>query len=252
MRFATISDIHANQDALIAVFEDIEDRGIEDVICLGDVVGYGPEPIECIELVRERCSNVLMGNHDWALLEEPLGFNAIAAQAIYCHRSELDHGCLGQVRCGAHIEYLKNRPQTYERGDLLFVHASPRYPLIEYILETDVAYGPSEKIKANMDLISNVCFVGHSHRGGVMTEDYKWYNALSLEDGFDVSEGKYIVNDGSVGQPRDSDTRACYVEYDDGRVYFRRVEYDYKKTMKKIHDTGCLHSICADRLAEGR
>ncbi|MHC4200501.1 MAG: metallophosphoesterase family protein, partial [Planctomycetota bacterium] len=89
MKRAIISDLHANTDALEAVFEDIADRGIEDIVCLGDIVGYGPEPAECIRLVREKCRVVLMGNHDYALLTVPYGFNPVAAQAIQCHRSQL-------------------------------------------------------------------------------------------------------------------------------------------------------------------
>ncbi|MHC4253404.1 MAG: metallophosphoesterase family protein [Planctomycetota bacterium] len=251
MKRAIISDIHANQDALTAVLDDIDDRGIDEIICLGDVVGYGPEPAECIALVRDRCRAVLMGNHDWALMVAPYGFNPIAAEAINCHRSMLENGCLDHKRCEAHLDFLKERPNKLKENGTLYVHASPRDPITEYILETDVAYGPTDKIRENFELIENVCFVGHSHRPGVITPDFKWLKPDEAE-GLDVTGAKHLVNEGSVGQPRDGDPRACYVEWDDGAIFFRRVEYPFRKTMKKIEKLGCLHSYCAERLAEGR
>ena len=87
MKRAIVSDIHANKEAFVAVLDDIEARGIEDIVCLGDIVGYGPEPAECIALAREKCRLTLMGNHDYALLSQPYRFNPVAAQAIRCHRS---------------------------------------------------------------------------------------------------------------------------------------------------------------------
>jgi len=251
MRQAIISDIHANQEALIAVLEDIEDRGIDDIICLGDIVGYGPEPVECITLVQERCRIVLMGNHDYALLKGPEGFNFVAASAIECHKMMLDEGCLGRNRCASHLRYLEERPETYAQEGALYVHASPRDHLVEYILPSDVAYGPSGKITGVFEMIEGVCFVGHSHIPGVVTTDQKWLMPDEA-NGMDVSKGKFIVNDGSVGQPRDNDPRACYVEFVDGTVLYHRVEYDVAKTMKKITDGGCLHPICSKRLEKGK
>jgi diadenosine tetraphosphatase ApaH/serine/threonine PP2A family protein phosphatase len=192
-----------------------------------------------------------MGNHDYALLTVPFGFNPVAAQAIECHRSMLEGGCLDHRRCGAHLEFLKNRPMRHEEGGRLYVHASPRDPLSEYVLESDVAYGPNAKITEIFDKIAGVCLVGHSHRPGVVTPDFRWLRPGEA-DGLDVSGGKFVVNEGSVGQPRDGDPRACYVELADGRVHFHRVEYPFRKTMEKIERTGCLHSYCAERLAAGR
>ncbi len=264
MKRAIISDIHANADALEAVFEDIADRGIEDIVCLGDIVGYGPEPAECIRLVREKCRVVLMGNHDYALLTVPYGFNPVAAQAIECHRSQLTDGCMDHKKCDGHLEFLKGLPMKHQEDGALYVHASPRDPLSDYVLESDVAYGPSKKIVEIFEKIEGVCFVGHSHRPGVVTRaspdgwkgtppgpEFRWLHPEEAE-GLDVTKGKFVVNEGSVGQPRDGDPRACYVEWSDGRIHYHRVEYPFRKTMMKIEETGCLHSFCAERLAVGK
>lgn len=251
MRRAIISDIHANQEALRAVLDDIESRGIHDIICLGDLVGYGPEPAECIELVRQHCRVVLMGNHDYALLTVPYGFNPVAAKSIECHRSRLQGACMDHTRCNGYLEFLKNRPMKHEEDGVLYVHASPRDPLSEYVLESDVAYGPSAKIVGIFEKFTGVCFVGHSHKPGVITRDFKWLQPAQA-DGLNAVETRCLVNEGSVGQPRDGDPRACYVEWDDGRIFFHRVEYPFRKTMAKIEATGCLHSYCAERLALGK
>lgn len=251
MRRAIISDIHANQEALRAVLEDIESRGIGEIVCLGDLVGYGPEPVECIELVRKSCRFTLMGNHDYALLTVPYGFNKVAAMSIECHRSRLRGACMDRERCDGHIGFLKSLPMKQEEDGVLYVHASPRDPLSEYVLESDVAYGPGAKIIDIFSKFARVCFVGHSHRPGVVTPDFKWLQPGEA-NGLDVTAGKYLVNEGSVGQPRDGDPRACYVEWNDGRIFFHRVEYPFRKTMAKIEATGCLHSYCAERLAAGK
>ena len=107
MRRAIISDIHANRDAFISVLRDIDNRGIQDIVCLGDIVGYGPEPAECIALVQERCRLSLMGNHDYALLTGPRGFNRVAAQAIECNRSMLSGSSLNHKSSSAYLEFLK-------------------------------------------------------------------------------------------------------------------------------------------------
>jgi diadenosine tetraphosphatase ApaH/serine/threonine PP2A family protein phosphatase len=251
MRRAILSDIHANFDALSAVMADIDDRGITDIVCLGDIVGYGPEPAECVSLVKKRCRLVLMGNHDYALLTVPYGFNRVAAQAIECHKSMLTVGCLDHKKCEMHLDFLKNLPTSHEEDGALYVHASPRDHLVDYVLETDVAYGPSPKIKEIFEMLTGVCFVGHSHMPGVVTPDFRWLKPDQAE-GMDVTGIKCIVNEGSVGQPRDHDQRACYVEWNDGKIFYHRVEYPFRKTMQKIEETGCLHSYCAERLAAGK
>jgi diadenosine tetraphosphatase ApaH/serine/threonine PP2A family protein phosphatase len=254
VRRAYISDIHGNSPALEAVFEDIAARGIAEVWCGGDLVGYGPDPERCIEMVAGRCGKCIMGNHDWALLNQALGFNPVASEAIACSRKVMGEKCM--VRPGPGCEawdFLRGLPDGAEDGNLLHVHASPRDRLSEYVLESDVAYGPGRKIREIFEAFQRLCIVGHSHRPGIVTSDFRWIHPREVPDGFRLEPGgKYLVNDGSVGQPRDGDPRACYAELDGDTVFFHRVEYDVHKTMDMIRRIDCLHPICADRLAVGK
>ncbi len=254
MRRAYISDIHGNSPALEAVFEDIRGRGIEEVWCGGDLVGYGPDPERCIEMVAGRCEKCVMGNHDWALLNQPLGFNPVASEAIYCSRQVMGEKCLLKPGPGCEAwDFLRDLPDGAGDEGLLCVHASPRNRLSEYVLESDVAYGPGRKIIEIFEKFERLCVVGHSHRPGIVTPDFQWLRPADVPDGFRLEPGgKYLVNDGSVGQPRDGDKRACYVEQDGDTVHFHRVEYDVEKTVEMIRKIGCLQPVCADRLLVGR
>jgi diadenosine tetraphosphatase ApaH/serine/threonine PP2A family protein phosphatase len=252
MRFAVLSDVHANFDALEAVLADVAGRGIADIVCLGDVVGYGPEPARCIDLVRERSRVCLMGNHDLALITQPYGFNPAAAQAIVCQRRALTDACDDPARCDSAVEWLKARPERHAERGVLFVHASPRDPINEYVLPTDAEPGhPSRKLREIFDMIDGPCFVGHSHYPGLITDDMRWLSPSEAE-GYEPAGRKCVVNDGSVGQPRDRDPRASWVEVADGRICWRRVEYPFRRTMEKILASDCLPRFSAERLAEGR
>jgi diadenosine tetraphosphatase ApaH/serine/threonine PP2A family protein phosphatase len=254
MRRAYVSDIHGNSPALEAVFADIRGRGIEEIWCGGDMVGYGPEPERCIELVAGNCARCIMGNHDWALLNQPLGFNPIATEAIYCNRKIMGEKCMVKPGPGCEAwDFLRDLPDGAEDQGVLYVHASPRDRLGEYVLESDVAYGPGRKIIGIFEEFERLCLVGHSHRPGIVTPDFQWIHPRDCPDGFRLEPGKkYLVNDGSVGQPRDGDNRACYVEQDGDVIHFRRVEYDVEKTARMILDLGCLHPVCAERLKVGK
>jgi diadenosine tetraphosphatase ApaH/serine/threonine PP2A family protein phosphatase len=254
VRRAYISDIHGNAPALEAVLADIDRRGIGEIWCGGDLVGYGPEPERCIELVRARVRRGVMGNHDWALLNAPAGFNPVAAEAIRCNRRMMGEHCLAGVAPGCQAwDYLRGLPDGVEEPGLLQVHASPRDRLSEYVLASDVAYGPSEKIRDIFSRFEGLCVVGHSHRPGVVTPDFRWLCPAELPEGLELEPGrKYLANDGSVGQPRDGDPRACYLEQDGRRLSFHRVEYDCRRTMELIRRSGCLAEVCAARLALGR
>jgi len=135
---------------------------------------------------------------------------------------------------------------------VLLVHGSPRDPVMEYVLESDCWEGsdPSkmEEIFAGFD---QLCFVGHSHRPGVFTEDRCFLSAADVEDGFDISDGRYLINVGSVGQPRDHDPRACYVLYTGDAIYYRRVAYDIERTAEDIRNIPELGDRLADRLYRG-
>jgi diadenosine tetraphosphatase ApaH/serine/threonine PP2A family protein phosphatase len=254
-RLALISDIHANIEALDAVLADIDQRGIKEIWCLGDIVGYGPSPVECLLAVRSRCSFVLMGNHDYAMLRLPLHFNRAAASAIKCHVQLLREWCATTPNGWDMVKFLEDLPLTHKIGDVTFVHSSPRDPLWEYLFVHD-AYDDPDKLDGVFDFIERVCFCGHTHYpGAVMRASNGEYASMPAEgDGFPVTlpvDWKAYVNIGSVGQPRDRDTRACYAELHGSRVIFHRIEYDYRKTMARIAELP-IDPRCATRLAEGR
>ena len=248
---ALISDIHANFAALKAVLADIDKLGtIERIYCLGDVVGYGPYPVECLDLAGERSSLILMGNHEHAVINGPYLFNPRARRAIEWTRERLEQ-CPIDKRTKI-WDLLNNLPTRYEFDDVLLVHGSPRDPVMEYVLESDVWEGAEPtKMEEIFAAFQRLCFVGHSHRPGVFTEDRCFLPSSEVSDGFDISEGKYLINVGSVGQPRDRDPRACYLVYSGDAIYFRRVEYDIDATAEAIYAIEELGDNLGNRLYNG-
>ena len=250
---AFISDIHANMPALEAVLADIARLGsVERILCLGDVIGYGPRPVEALELVASRCKLILMGNHEHAVLHGAFGFHAAAKRAVDWTREQLQEVSPGPRR-KAIWKLLEDLPVRHEIGDLLLVHGSPRDPVMEYVLESDLWEGSdSDKMDQIFAGFPRLCFVGHTHRPGVFTADRCFLPAAELPDGFDISDGgKYLINIGSVGQPRDRDNRACYAVYSGDAVYWRRVAYDIDTTAAQIRATKALDGRFADRLYRG-
>ena len=249
---AFISDIHANLPALQAVLNDIDQRGTVDAIyCLGDVVGYGPQPVECLDLVASRCKTILLGNHEHALLYGAFGFHVAAKRAIDWTR-EVIAKVQPAGRRHALQELIQNLPIRHELGRSLLVHGSPRDPVMEYVLESDLWEGSDpEKIKGIFASFDRLCFVGHTHRPGVFTEDHCFLPASDLEAGFDVSDGRYLINVGSVGQPRDRNRRSCYALFSGDAVYFRRVDYPVDITAEAVRRIPQLDRRFADRLLRG-
>jgi len=249
-RAAIISDIHANLEALEAVFADIDSKGVSEVLCLGDVVGYGIDAEACIDLVQRRCSLCLCGNHDWAVVNSAIGFNPMARQAVELTRQRLTPGRLSLAARRRRWEFVRSLPQRHSRGEWLLVHGSPRDPVTEYIFPEDVDIDPPkmEEILAGFE---HACFVGHTHLPGVFTEGMSFWTPSELGNRFELGQGKVVVNVGSVGQPRDGDVRACYVQVCDGQVVYRRVPYDVQKTMEKIRASR-IDNLCAERLSLGR
>lgn len=250
---AIISDIHDNQEALEAVLADIRRQGIQRIICLGDVVGYGPDPEACIDLVAKNCEWCLSGNHDYAVLTEAAHFNPIAAEAIDCIRERLKPRFADMYnRKHARWRFLESLLLRKQEGDTLYVHGSPRDERNEYITPFDVAYGETPKIVEIFDQTPRLLFVGHSHLPGVITDKFQFITPAEMDYRFPLRNGKLIINVGSVGQPRDGDNRACYVTVTDDELRYHRLVYDYQTTMKKIYDLACINHYCADRLAMGR
>lgn len=242
MRILVISDVHANHEALKSVFADA--GAVDETWCLGDMVGYGPEPNLCVEMIRERPNlTCLLGNHDVALLGRmPLAaFNSEA-------RRSLDFQ--SRVLTADNSDFLRTLPDgTLKRGEVTLVHGSPRDPIWEYVLNTLAA-------RLNFDYFETpFCFVGHAHLQCLFQLDVE-RNRVSMEapkPGEVVTmTPRAIFNPGSVGQPRDRDPRAAYAIYDPIERTWepRRVEYDIPTVQARIRELGMPEKHAA-RLAEG-
>ena len=249
-KYAIISDLHSNVESLTNVFADIRSQGIEDIICLGDVVGYGPQPREVMDMTMRTVRVSLMGNHDEAVLKGAKNFNAWAREAIDWTREEV------QVKDGKEKErwaYLKRMPLSFQTNGLYFVHGSPRQPTIEYILREDIYNGAYDKFDEIFASFEKVLFVGHSHTPCIINEDLDYVTPAEIEHNFTYTRDKrkVIVNVGSVGQPRDNDTRACYVVVDENTITYRRVEYDVDSVVAKIKAVERLSDNLGLRLKKG-
>ena len=251
MATAIISDIHSNIDALRAVFDDIDRRGVERVVCLGDIIGYGPNPCECIDLVSERCAWSLMGNHDFAVLYEPTSFNASAETAAFWTRRQLELEPDDSART-RRWNYLGNLRVREISDGAIWVHGSPRRPINEYIFPDDVITAPS-KIAQIFNRIEQRCFVGHTHITGVFTDEPEFYPPADLDGVYPFNDSeKCVINPGSVGQPRDRDSRSSYTVLHDDHVEFVRVNYDVQTVTDKIRAIPQLNDFLGLRLLDGR
>jgi diadenosine tetraphosphatase ApaH/serine/threonine PP2A family protein phosphatase len=246
LRAAVISDVHSNQPALEATLEAIDEAGVEEVWCLGDVVGYGAQPDACADLIQRRCEVCLAGNHDLAVLGglDIATFSETAAVAVEWTRENVS---------AATMEFLRGlEPATARAGVGLF-HASPSDPIWEYVLSTDQAETGLNAQEQRIGL------VGHSHialfftrpdgarRGDTQGAQAGDGAVLALES------GDWLLNPGSVGQPRDSDPRAAWLELDTEQwtAHYHRVPYDVATAAETILAAGLPNQL-AERLAAGR
>jgi predicted phosphodiesterase len=255
---AIVSDIHGNAIALGAVLEDIIRQNCDEVYCLGDIVGYGPEPRDCVDYAMEFAACIL-GNHDQGVLVDPEGFSSGAERAIFWTRAQLQQSCEGN---GAEHDalsesqqkrwnFLCELPRVIREGDVLYVHGSARFPLSEYVFPEDVLN--RKKIYEIFEFIPSVCFQGHTHVPGIFTESCEFKRPDEVTAGYDIGgKQKLMINVGSVGQPRDGDPRACYVTLEDGVIRFHRVEYAVEVVASKIHAITELDQFLGDRLLQGR
>jgi predicted phosphodiesterase len=335
VRIAIVSDIHANATAFEAVLAHAKAIGYDQMVCLGDVIGYGPDPVECIDLVRRHCEWTLLGNHDFASIYEPTNFNAVAARAVFWTRAEAFEGGWLKRRLAA-LEAARDAgelgPDAFaesrdaelradrERDDFMHsiyprrtllgryvcVHASPSRPVNEYLFSADVLQG-ERKLKRNFDLLQlpvrdeaglaiveddgrprmrrASAIVGHTHCPGFILElgrdplagddeaapadgRYEWepfdtgVSEWSPGDAELPPGSRFILNPGSVGQPRDGDPRSSYVMLDVGegeaqdRFTFHRVEYDVSATqarLKALQAAGApLNDWLWERLEKGQ
>jgi diadenosine tetraphosphatase ApaH/serine/threonine PP2A family protein phosphatase len=243
MRCALIADIHANLTAFTAVLADIEQKGgVDEIWCLGDIVGYGPDPCQCLELLRKYNHVCVAGNHDWAAIGkvDTTYFNPMAAAACQWTAKQLSPG---------DIYYLEKLPLTIEKGDFLLVHGSPMEPIWEYVISTGIAARNFSFLKLPY------CLVGHSHVPVVFREEGGSCLTVPLSPGIGLALGtsRMIINPGGVGQPRDGDPRASYAIYDSEGQIIRlyRIPYDISATQDKMMQAGLpIHLIT--RLKEGR
>ncbi|HJT78656.1 MAG TPA: metallophosphoesterase family protein [Gemmataceae bacterium] len=246
---AIISDIHANLEALRAVLDDIAQYQVEGIYCLGDVIGYGPNPRECLDLVMQ-CAVTLLGNHDQAAMFDPSCFNPTAERAIQWTRQQLEAPGQARAQQEARWEFLSERPIRHREEGYLFVHGSPRNPVNEYIFPEDIYH--VRKMEQIFAAVERYCFQGHTHVPGVFTETLQFLGPEEIDYVHKLDGRKTLCNVGSVGQPRDGDWRACYVLLDDDTIYYRRVEYDVESTIQKIYAVPELDNFLGDRLREGR
>ena len=246
---AIISDIHSNLEALQAVLEDIAQYNVEATYCLGDVIGYGPNPRECLDLVMD-CQIVLLGNHDQAVMFDPMQFNPTAERAIQWTRKQLEAPGQNRQQQERRWEFLAERPMRHREDPFLYVHGSARNPINEYVFPEDI-YSP-RKMEQIFALVERYCFQGHTHVPGVFTEELEFFAPEEIGWAYQLDARKVLINVGSVGQPRDGDWRACYAILDEDTIYDRRVEYDVETTIQKIYDIPELENFLGDRLREGR
>ena len=246
---AIISDIHSNLEGLEVVLADIQSQGISEIFCLGDVIGYGPNPRECIDKIAKNVEVCILGNHDQGALFDPEGFSSGAERAIFWTREQLETKD-GDPNAAKRWDFLAELPRNYQEGNRMFVHGSPRNPLNEYVFPEDI-YN-TKKFEKLFALIRDVCFVGHTHIPGVFTESRRFVRPQEIGNKYVIGEEKVLINVGSVGQPRDGDPRSCYVVLDDDVVRFRRTDYPREQTIAKIYAIRELDDFLGDRLKEGQ
>lgn len=250
MKRAIISDIHGNFEALTAVLEFIDTLSVDQIVCLGDIIGYGPDPLKCLDLVMQRCKLTILGNHDQAAIFDPEGFNPVAMRAIFWTREqlELETGEKADLRW----DFLGELPRSHDEGKYLFVHGSPRDPTNEYVFPEHVY--DRNRMEALLKRFEQYCFQGHTHIPGVFKASGTFVQPSHHDNRFKLDAEKCMINVGSVGQPRDEDYRPCFVvlDTDENMVHYHRVEYDAEITRQKIHAVPDLDNMLGDRLLTGR
>lgn len=240
MKTAIVSDIHGNLDAFEKVLADIDNLQINHIICLGDCIGYGPEPEAVIHEVRKRKLPTIVGNHELAVLDRQHldWFNPMARSSV-----EKSIAMLSE----ASIDFIQQLPKTYVSDKFRCVHGYPPDSVRTYLFQKM----PNQLIKSFKAMAEQVCFVGHTHDLEIIDYDGRQVDRRKLPEGFTVLDSKnsYIINVGSVGQPRDGNNNAKYVTYDTDRreIEVRFIAYDIASVVEKIKAAG-LPEVHARRL----
>lgn len=240
MRYGIISDIHSNLEAFEAVLGALSKEKIDRYICVGDIVGYGADPRACVKKVKQLNITTVLGNHDAGCIgfTDLFYFNEHAKAAVIWTKEILKQ---------SDLEYLKTLRLVIEIGDFTLTHGTLDNPeAFHYMLDTYRALKSFDAMK------TRILFVGHSHVPGIFEYKNGTLKYFCQEEIEPYENAKYIVNAGSVGQPRDGDSRASFVIYDTEKneICIKRVEYDIEKAKEKILKAG-LPSILADRLSRG-
>lgn len=251
MKAAILSDIHGNLEALQAVMDDIVKQGVQYVYCLGDIISYGPDPVSCLR-VAQTFNLSLLGNHEEAVIKNEDNFSPSASKAAAWTRKVLS------LPNNKHfLSYLRTLPKKFETGNSLLVHGSPIDTQNQYLIPEQL-YSPTHLIifKVNFAHVKHVCFFGHTHRPGMFVLDDKTGSIFFLDPTYNDpmridSNDKYMINPGSVGQPRDKDPRACYLIVEKGHVLWRRIPYNNVQTKNKILTIPELDDYLGYRLLSG-
>ncbi len=244
---ALIADVHANLPALEAVLAHIEAQKPDRIYCLGDTVGYGAQPRECLQRVRRACSLVLMGNHEQAVLHGAEHFTPLARQA--------SEWTARQLTDRETLDYLGRLEPTKKESSYLYVHGSIRDPVLDYVREADSPWMFQRLVRTLHEDFQgfDICFVGHNHRAFLATEVgyiFPHEEGPAARTRFQVAGQKLYVSVGSVGQPRDGDPRASYVLFDGTSVTYHRVPYDVDLAVRRIQEAG-LPEFLGERLRLG-
>jgi len=275
---AVLSDIHGNLEALTAVMEDIERRGIKHIINLGDTVGYGSSPLKCTDIAREKFDVNLLGNHEHATLYDDYlesHHNNIMTASILYTRSQIDKLQNNDVYWG----FISTLPETLTivsgGREIALYHGAPNVPTDNYVLppeefikimrmdamarkisisNDEIEQNVSEIITEFFDSIDHLCLVGHTHISGILPEDHRFIYPTGEEchfgtyDSYIIPTEKAIINPGSVGFPRDENPNAAYMVLHDGKIFFFRVRYDIEATCQKITESKMYGGIEHDCL----
>jgi len=254
---ALVSDLHANIEALEAVMRDIDAQGVKTIYCLGDIVDYGPNPVEVLDIAISQFELNILGNHEEALMMVAEDFNERAMRSVQWTRETINHSSIPRDKRHEYWNFLDRMGQTKfaTKGNLLLLHGSPRQPTRDYVFPKDIRNREKmDGIFAQLRGEQRFCFCGHSHIPGIYTDKLQYAHPSRIKDGvvnLDRFE-RLLINIGSVGQPRDNDTRASYVILDGTEVRFRRVEYDFQKTSDKLRKIDKLPTFLAERLLVGK
>lgn len=240
MRYAIISDVHSNLEAFKVVLSELEKESVGGILFLGDIIGYGPDPNECTKKIKEVTNKVLVGNHDHAAvgLTDVSYFNPYAREAIEWTMEELaEEG----------KSYLSKLPLTGSINDIFLVHSTPKRPQ-----DWNYIFTIEDVIENFRYFSQSLCFLGHSHVPVIIEMDRAGRLEI-LKDEVEIKKDRrYIINVGSVGQPRDGNPDAAYAIYDTERsiIRIKRVPYNYQKTQEKMRKAGLPYYLI-ERLARG-